>query len=106
MYLFVDSEEAYYSFVSIEIDKKISIVEIELTDFSKSFRPDPSLGIAVALNKIHFDNESPVVVVTKREYTEIDDWNKLVAMKNVYCCFKPVTGDKAEAIIREIFPSG
>lgn len=105
MYFFVDSIEVSVAFGSVSIDlvsdREPFIVEIELTDFKKSLRPDATLGIAVALDKALHCDGAPVIIAAEREYEELEDWTKLLAMKQVFLCLKPLTHDKAEEVVKK-----
>lgn len=110
MFLFTDSEQVYFSFVSVSTEgvdeSDICVVEVELSDLNQSLRANPALGIAVALNKVHHRPTAPIILVAEKEYDELEGWRELRSNKNVFFCQKPVDKEKAEAAFKEALQSG
>jgi hypothetical protein len=105
MYVFADSIEVCDAFRSFS-DYNVYVVEIELTDFSRSMRPDAALGIAVALDKASHCSDGPVIVVAERNYEDLEGWSRLALMKNVVICLKPLSASNVEEAVRQALSSG
>lgn len=79
-------------------------VEAELADLTNGkLRPDPNLGLDVALH--YAEQGNPVIVIGVREYPELPVWKRLTKMDNVAFCLKEdLTKDAMGCAIQKVMP--